>query len=257
MKQKIKQLSALTSEEVDLMMRLEWARKPIYTREELYAQCKNKSKADYLIKQLLRKSRLKSLSKNIYLLIPIRVPGASWGVNEFLASKALVRGSRYYIAYSGVFNSYGFTEQVAAMVHVINEKYSLKKNICGVRYQFIKKKADRFYGLVPRMIDGEEIVFPSKERALIDVFEFYGDKSAEQILKAQLSRINVELLVEYVVQYPVVAIRRRMGFALENCGVEKRLLKKIQVGDRGYTPLYNFLVRKGPINKSWRLIING
>lgn len=51
-----------------------------------------------------------------------------------------------------------------------------KKTIDGVRYKLIKVLPDRIFGLETRNISGEDIVFDSKERALLDTFEFYDVK---------------------------------------------------------------------------------
>jgi len=118
----------------------------------------------------------------VYLFIPMKAPNGKWTANEYVIAKALARGANYYIGYSSVFNSYGFTDQVAQMIHVVNEKYSLMKKIGGIRYKLIKVLPNRIYGLESRKINKENIAFSSKERALIDAFVFYNVKKASDIL---------------------------------------------------------------------------
>ncbi|OGX32668.1 MAG: hypothetical protein A3I43_03290 [Omnitrophica WOR_2 bacterium RIFCSPLOWO2_02_FULL_50_19] len=182
MKANIIAKKTLSTKEIDLLTRLEFEGKEIYTKEEIIFFCGNRQKGSYLIKKLLEKKRLRKIIKNVYLFIPMKAPGGKWAGNEYVIAKALVSGAKYYIGYSSVFNSYGFTDQVAQMIHVVNNKYSLNKNVGGIRYKLIKVLSDRIYGMETRRINREDIVFASKERALIDAFDFYGVKKGFNIL---------------------------------------------------------------------------
>lgn len=257
MKPEIITKKTLSSKEIDLLTRLEFEGKEIYTKEEINRFCGTTQKGAYLIKKLLEKKRLRKIVKNTYFFIPMKAPGGKWAGNEYVIAKALANGAKYYIGYSSVFNSYGFTEQVAQMIHVVNDKYSLKKTFGGVRYQFIKVLPDRIYGLESRRINREDIDFASKERALIDAFGFYDVKRASDILAEQLKNMDVKVLVDYIARYPIQLIRRRMGYFLERLGVSQKLLGKIDKGVKGYSFLYNTDIKKGKADKRWRVIVNG
>lgn len=257
MKAKINNPIPLSAKEVELITRLEFEGRETYTRSQIASFCAGKQNADYLIRKLLKKKRLKMIVKNVYFFVPMKAPGGIWATNEYLIAKALTRGTKYYIGYSSVFNSYGFTDQVAQVIHVINDKYSISKTLFGISYRLIKVLPDRLYGIETRKIKNEEISFPTRERALIDVFEFYNAKTACNILRAQISKINPSSLVELVVRYPVQKIRRRMGYWLDKLGVRRKLLARIEVGDKGYSPLYDLGSNKGRIDPRWRVILNG
>ncbi|MBU0693595.1 MAG: hypothetical protein KKC11_02855 [Candidatus Omnitrophica bacterium] len=257
MKPKINEYNGLTPNEIDLLARFEYEGKDVYTRKDIISFCAGGKNVDYLVRRLLIKNRLKNIVKNVYLFIPMKAPQGKWAGNEYVIAKALARGANYYIGYSSVFNSYGFTEQVAQMMHVLNDKYSLKKTVSGVRYKLIKVLPDRIYGLETRKINREEVVFASKERALIDTFGFYSIRKASDILAEQLKNMNVEVLVDYIARYPVQAIRRRMGYFLEKLKAPRKVLSKIDVGKKGYSFLYDTETKKGKANKKWRVIING
>ena len=257
MKLKINTYSSLTPAEVDLLARLEYEGKEVYTREGMVSFCGGERNADYLIRRLLVKNRLRTIVRNVYLFIPMKAPKGKWAANEYVIAKALARGANYYVGYSGVFNSYGFTDQVAQMIHVVNEKYSFMKKIGGTRYKLIKVLPDRIYGGESRRINDEDVVFASRERALIDVFDFYDVKKANAILAGQFGRVNMPLLAAYVARYPVQLVRRRMGYFLERLGAAKKLLEKIDAGVKGYSPLYDAVPPKGKADKRWRVIVNG
>jgi predicted transcriptional regulator of viral defense system len=256
-KEKIIRKKTLSTKEIDLISRLEFYGKEIYAKKEIISFCRDSKLAAYLIKKLLEKGRLRKIIKNLYLFVPMKAPGGLWAGNEYLIAKALARRANYYIGYATVFNSYGFTDQVAQLIQIVNDKYSVQKTFLGVRYKLIKVLPNRFYGLETRKIKNEEVVFPTKERAMIDVFEFYGIRKAYAILKDQFAKLNKTLFVEYLSKYPVLRVRRRVGFFLETLGVDKKFLSRIDVGEKGYTPLYDTGSNKGEINKIWRVIING
>lgn len=113
------------------------------------------------------------------------------------------------------------------------------------------------YGLESRRINNEDIVFASRERALIDVFDFYNVKKGFNILATQLSKIDVAVLVDYTARYPVQLIRRRMGYFLEKLEVPRKLLSKIDTGIKGYSFLYDTDAKKGKADNRWRVIVNG
>jgi len=247
----------LSVQEIELLTRLEFEGKNIYTRTDITSFCNNNKKAGYLIKKLLEKKRLKKIIKNVYLYVPIKAPKGVWGANEYLIAKALVRGARYYIGYPTVFSSYGFTTQIAQLVCIVNEKYSMRKVIFGIAYKLIKVLPNKIYGLEKRKISNEEVVFPQKERALIDIFEFYDTRKAYTILQNQLSKIDINFFVKLVAQYPVQIIKRRIGYFLEKLKIDKKLLNTIKIEMNGYSPLYNNRSKKGRIDKKWRIFING
>jgi len=247
----------LSAQEIELLTRLEFEGKEIYSRREIVSFCRDKRKAAYLIKKLLEKNRLKIIIKNIYFLIPMKAPQGQWKGNEYLIAKALARDANYYIGYSAVFNSYGFIDQVAQMIYIVNDKYSISKTIFGVTYKLKKVLPNRLYGLEERKIKNEDVSFPKKERAMIDVFEFYDTNRAYNILMNQMKKLNITLFVEYVSRYQVQSIRRRIGYFLEQLNVNQALLKKIKVGQKGFSPLYDSRSNRGSINKKWRLIVNG
>lgn len=249
--------TTLSVKEIELIGRLEFEGKEIYTRAQINSFCGMKPKAAYLIKKLLKKGRLKTIVKNVYLFVPMKAPRGAWVGNEYLIAKALTRGAKYYIGYASVFNSYGFTEQIAQKLYVLNARYSVSKIIFDTSYQLIKVSPDKLYGFESRKIKEEDVFFATRERALIDVFEFYDTQTAREIFYAQIKRINQSSFVELVAQYPVQTIRRRIGYFLAKSGVNKKLLAKIPVGSKGYSALYGKGSNKGVIDKFWRVIVNG
>ena len=70
---KIKTIKTLSAKEVELLTRLEFEGKEIYTRQEIVSFCESKQRAAYLIKKLLEKKRLRTILKNVYFLIHLLI----------------------------------------------------------------------------------------------------------------------------------------------------------------------------------------
>jgi predicted transcriptional regulator of viral defense system len=254
---KIIAAKTLSAREIELITRLEYEDKEIYTREQIIEFTGNKVRAQYLIKKLCEKKRLKTIIKGTYLFIPMKAPQGQWKANEYLMAKALARKADFYIGLGSVFNSYGFIDQVPQVIDIINNKYSQQKVISGVKYKLKKVLPDRLYGLETRKIKNEEVFFPDRERALIDVFDFYDVKKAFSILKEQLGNIDITKFIKYLSLYPVQQIRRRAGFLLEKLAIKDKMLDTINTGEKGYSKLLDNDINKGRLNKKWRIIING
>ncbi len=82
MKNKIIATRTLSAPEIDLLSRLEFEGRGIVTRQDITDLCADKRKAPYLIKKLLEKKRLRTIIKNVYLLVPMKAPPGQWaGMN--------------------------------------------------------------------------------------------------------------------------------------------------------------------------------
>ena len=90
MKPKIMKKKTLSTKEIDLITRLEFEGKEIYTKEEINFFCGNRQKGAYLIKKLLEKKRLRKIVKNTYLFIPMKAPQGRWAGNKYVIAKALI-----------------------------------------------------------------------------------------------------------------------------------------------------------------------
>ena len=90
MKTKIIRNLTLSAREVELLNRLEYEEKDIYTRNDIVSFCADSRKGEYLARKLLKKGRLRSIARNTYLFVPMKAPMGVWAGNEYLIAKSLV-----------------------------------------------------------------------------------------------------------------------------------------------------------------------
>ena len=77
----------------------------------------------------------------------------------------------YVIWWLGVYNYYGFTEQVASKYTIYNTKISWEKIVWGIAFIFVKQRESFFYGLKKWMFEWKKYYIISKERAFIQMLK--------------------------------------------------------------------------------------
>ncbi len=256
-------IQGLGQKEAELVARLSYEKKKIVRAEELDkflpGNFKYRKQFVYNLKQ---KGILTPFKRGVYVFTPLDSIPSGIRVNELLIPPIFFPRKNYYIGYSTMFNYYGFIEQLFQVVYVINTSLCQERDISGITYKFVKVSEDRLYGLDRIKIEGTEVLISSKERTLVDLIYFNkpvgGIVPATQIFKriAGGKECNVKKLVEYAAKFPNVTTRKRIGLILENMGVKKPVLRSLikSVEKTAISSLNGS--RKGPINKTWRVISN-
>ncbi len=87
-----------------------------------------------------------------------------------------------------------------------------------------------------------------------------GLNNAVTILDNQISdkKIDIKKLTDYAKQFPSIAVKKRVGFALEQYGISESLLKPLKdcVKKSSLITLYGSKSRKGQIKNKWKVIID-
>ena len=256
--------ASLSRDEMELVSRLEYQDIRILSRQYLLnVYPRNVRKVDNLLSNLTKKGRLKQLARTKYLVIPIKAPYQVWGENEFIIADALMEGRDYYIGYNNMFNFYGFVQQVPQTIFILNTRYSKEKIIDSTKYKFIKIASKKLYGLTSLRIDGVKVKISNKERTLVDLVYYYKPigsiKQALRIVSEQAKFIDLNKFIRYVVRFPNLATRKRIGYLLEIKGIAGERLQPLLGSirrSRSLAILYESRFRRGKINRKWGLIIN-
>jgi predicted transcriptional regulator of viral defense system len=128
----------------------------------------------------------------------------------------------------------------------------------------IRVAKKRMYGLEKIKIRDIEVIVSDRERTLLDMFYFPGPvgglKKVFDILKEQIKgrKIDTNKLIKYALRFPNVSVRKRIGFALEQVGLNDKELKPLlkSIKKTSLVPLFPSSSRKGKINKKWMVIEN-
>ena len=210
------------------------------------------------------------LWRGVYLVPEKIPPKGKWTPSPYLIINTYMNefGAKFQVSGPVVFNSYGFSTQLAAEFFVYNDKVSKKVNLLQHRFFFVKVTADRLgdtkeFSPYQSGAMGKPI-FSSLERALFDaVYDYkkYGTlpEAYTWIENAIENRkASPKELARITSAYGNTMSKKRIGWLFDKLGVEHRnyrsLLKEV--------PKNKFLVpldprnSNGPINKKWGVIEN-
>lgn len=251
----------LSKDELYLISRAEFEKQKLITSEYVRSTFKSYSKAAKVLANLNRKGRLVQIERGKYFVVPIKSPDQLWTPNEFVTAKYWMGDIPYYIGYFSMYNYWGFTEQIPQTVFVLNIKKSRTKTIAGIKFKAVKIGKNKYYGMIEIKIDNEDICISDKERTTVDfIYNPVGSfDNIKQVLKDNLKKMNIKKLIEYLIRFPVTAVRKRAGYLLEELKVPDLYLKQLK---RNLGALGTFVVldpsrpRLGKINKDWGIIVN-
>jgi len=252
----------LSKDELYLISRAEYEKQKLITTEFAQKLFPDKNKASRVLVFLTKKGRLIRIEKGKYILVPIKAPNQQWMPNEFVVASLWMGETPYYIGYFTMYNYWGFTDQIPRTIFILNTDKSSKKDIGGIRYEAVKIKKEKYYGVGKIKVEDREVFISDKERTLVDfAYNPLGSmRNFEIALQNNIENIDVEKFIRYLVRFPVVSVRKRVGFLLEGAGCSKQTLEPLRkaIGTkRVLTPLEPYKKsQKGKINKEWKIIVN-
>ena len=79
-------------------------------------------------------------------------------------------------------------------------------------------------------------------------------------LEDNLNAVDLKKFIGYLIEFPVVSVRKRVGFFLQELGCQSKILKSLRrsIGEKRVLVLLDPFSRsrKGKINKEWKIIVN-
>ncbi len=218
--------------------------------------------AKVIASRLAKKKWLIPIEKGRYLIVPLEAGKESiYTEHEFIIASKLVQP--YYIAYWSAMNYHGMTEQVPFTVFVATTKRRNKKEIHGVKYEFITLTKNKFFGFSAVNIAGEAVSISDREKTIIDALdhpEYCGGISeAAKALWNARQKIDYRKLADYAEKMKNRAIFKRLGYLLQKLEIKipDELNKKVKENiSKGYAALDTVVKRKGKHNSEWRLLVN-
>lgn len=251
--------------EMEVISRLAYEKVTIITKEQFDKLFGQTLLTRQVIYQLKKKGILKPIIKGIYYYSPLEAGPAGSRINEFLIPGVLFPRGNYYVGYSTMYNYYGFTDQIFQTFYILNTSLQRERAIGGIPFKILKISENRMYGLEKVKIRDSEVIVSNKERTLVDLVYFPdpvgGLKKALEIFKERVltSDIDCKKLVKYIVRFPSVSTRKRIGFVLELSGWDKSLILPIERSIKSKNTLVALdgsKSRKGTINNKWQVIID-
>lgn len=134
--------------------------------------------------------------------------------------------------------------------------------VAGVRYAFVTITKPRFFGVTEVWVtERHRVPIFERERALLDAFHhfhIFGSLSvALEMLEAHLADVDLHRLVEYAVRPDIVAVVKRLGWALDEFGAPADVLAPLRsYPAKGDAPLDPGQPAHGHHNPTWHVIEN-
>lgn len=214
-----------------------------------------------VIYRLKKKKRIIEIKKGQYLFVPAKagVEGY-WSEYTFNALTKLL-GKNYYVDFWTALNYWGMTEQHPLTAFVAVTKRTRNFEFSNQKIKFITLNKKRFFGFETRKTGTTEFNISSREKTIIDCLllpQYCG--GITEIAKGLWSarkQIDWNTLLKYVEEIGVEAVKRRLGFILEELKIKKDVRKKLHkefVGfvwadPSGYKKEFHY-------NKKWGLKVN-
>jgi len=205
--------------------------------------------------RLEKRGIIERIEKGKYLIIPLGAEKEKYTLHEFVIGSTLIEP--YSIAYWSALNYYGLTEQIPTTVFL--QTTARKKNqdikVFGVKYQIVKIKKEKLFGIRKEWIEETQINITDKEKTIIDCL----DKPQHcggiiEVAKAlKNNKFNRKKLENYAQLIGNSGVIRRLGYLCELLNVKIKLPK---LNIRNYLLLDPTMPKKGPKSAKWRLIIN-
>jgi predicted transcriptional regulator of viral defense system len=222
-----------------------------------------------LLSRMARSGLIANVRKGLYLFPPRLPLGGIWTPDEAAAINALMadRNARYQITGPKAFSRYGYSEQLPSLTTIYNDAISGERRVGNVAMKLIKVARDRLGGVEKvRMPSGETLVYSSRARTLVDAVydwsQFDSLPEAYDWIRNDLDagRITADDLARAAVRYGNVGTIRRLGVILERLDASNASLSRLTRALSTTTakiPLVPTRPARGPISKTWGVVING
>jgi len=198
---------------------------------------------------------IERIEKGKYLIIPLGAEKGKYTLHEFVIGSTLIEP--YSIAYWSALNYYGFTEQIPTTVFL--QTTARKKNqdikVFGVKYQIVKIKKEKMFGIRKEWIEETQINITDKEKTMIDCLDKpqYCGGIIEVAKALKNNKLDRNKLESYAQRIGNSGVLRRLGYLCELLNIKIKLPK---LNIRNYLLLDPTMPEKDTKNARWRLIIN-
>jgi len=228
----------------------------VFSFNQLYLKTQIKKEILHVILFRLEKQGLiERIEKGKYLIIPLNSEKGKYTLHEFVIGSYLVKP--YAISYWSALNYYGFTEQIptTTFVQTTARKKKSQIEIFGVRYQIVRVKEKKFYGLKEEWIEETSVNITDKEKTIIDCLDKpqYAGGIIEVAKALKSGSLNYQRLSTYALQIDNYAVVRRLGYLCELMNININLSPP---KSKKYLLLDPTMPSKGFNDPKWRLVIN-
>jgi len=251
---------SLSKRESEVVLELEWSGRWCVTVRDVSSllNC-SYDYARKISQRLVKKRWFEPIGRGRYLLI-----GASSGKEGIPSANALLTGSflvePYYFSYSTSNAFYGFSTQMPATVYIATTKNRHPVRIGNIRYRFVVLSERKFFGFENVRVFDVNVLMADREKSIVDSVDKIryagGIGEVSDVLKNGAGRADMDRMVDYAVRMGSGSLIQRLGFLLEDMGMEFDEETLLEHMGRGTAFLDPHGEKKGKFHKKWRIISN-
>ncbi len=208
-----------------------------------------------VLSRLEKRGWIERIEKGKYMIIPMGAEKGKYTVNEFVIGSSLVKPC--CIAYWSALHHYGFTEQIpnSVFIQTTARKKKQKIDVFGIRYEIIRVKPEKFFGVRSEWIEEMQVGITDKEKTIADCLDkpqhCGGIIEAAKAFKSE--NLNTKKLAGYAVKIGNSGAVRRLGYL---CDIFNWKIELPKIEARNYLLLDPAMPAKGSRNSKWKLIVN-
>ena len=255
---------ALSAGESQILSRLAAEGKTIFSINEAQERWEGSTPIKTVLHRLEKKGWLQRVERGIYLLIPLEAgPERTWSESPLVIAPYLIQPAA--VAYWSALHYWQMTEQIPRITFVQSTKRKLPVDVLGMRFQFVKVKEERFFGVLERMLNDKKFFVTDREKTLVDCANrpdlSGGIMQLAQALETGYAEIEWPKLDAYLKNWKGGTVVKRLGYLIDRLRIpiperESRLTEWRKMLSRGISPLEPGLGSSGSVATRWGLRIN-
>lgn len=164
-----------------------------------------------------------------------------------------------YISLWSAIRHHNLTEQLPQDVWVITTRRLWRKEISfgDAKIIFARTKPRYFFGYKKTTISNFEVFVAEPEKAILDgmLLRKISFSELAGIIKNNIKTLNIKRLVSYAIETKNKPLIKRLGYLLDESGIDCHAKFKKWIGD-SFVPLEYSLPPKGEKDKKWMIIKN-
>lgn len=217
-----------------------------------------------LLSDMAKRGLILRIKDGLYNIIPYENEVDSYFPNWHLTAEQLAEPAKYYIGFYSAMDIHELITQPSLVEQIVTEKqfYPKTKTIGKVKFEFITYNSKRFFGYKKIWINDYDKVYCSDiEKTIIDsLYKPNYAAGITEITKAiyrAKEKIDPIKMLNYLIQFDINAVNKRLGFILSYMGLFESLCSEIrETISEAYILLDPSLPKMGKHISQWKIIDN-
>lgn len=219
----------------------------------------NEGAVKQLLSDMTKRGLLMRLKQGVYYIIPYESDSVSFMPDWHLIAEPLAGDVEHYIGYYSALQIHNLITQPSLKEQIVVSQQirpsTLK--VKGIPFQFIYHNPTHFFGSKKLWVDNfNKVLCSDLEKTFIDCL-FKSDYAGgiveiARALFQSKDQIKYDVLLSYAVRFQSQAVIKRLGFLLEELGIQNKIISELQkIKTPSYVLLDTKLPKTGKLLSRW------